>query len=196
MGGGWVYIVTNRPNGTLYVGVTGDLARRTYEHREGQIDGFTKRYGLKRLVYYERFDDIRDAIRREQALKHWSRAWKGKLIRAIRPMVPGIAGAGTRAGLTSPGADELVDSNMTKGGAMPGNLHVRNLDDDLIARLKRRAARHGRSAEAEHREILRQALAAEVEPSFDDLAAELRKLTRRRKQTPSEALLREGRDER
>lgn len=79
---------------------------------------------------------------------------------------------------------------------MPGNLHVRNLDDELIARLKRRAARHGRSAEAEHREILRQALAGEEEPSFDRLAAELRKLTSRRKQTPSELLLREGREER
>ena len=79
---------------------------------------------------------------------------------------------------------------------MPGNLHVRNLDDELIARLKRRAARHGRSAEAEHREILRQALAAEVEPSFDTLAAELRALTLGRKHTPSEVLLREARDER
>ncbi len=79
---------------------------------------------------------------------------------------------------------------------MSGNLHVRNLDDDLIARLKRRAARHGRSAEAEHREILRQALATENEPSFETLAAELRKLTKRRKQTPSEILLRKGRLER
>ena len=79
---------------------------------------------------------------------------------------------------------------------MPGNLHVRNLDDDLIAKLKRRAARHGRSTEAEHREILRQALATEVEPSFDSLAADLRKLTRDRKQTPSEILLREGRSKR
>jgi len=79
---------------------------------------------------------------------------------------------------------------------MPGNLHVRNLDDDLIAKLKRRAARHGRSAEAEHREILRLALESEVEPSFDKLAADLRRLTKGRKQTPSEALLREGRDER
>jgi antitoxin FitA len=78
---------------------------------------------------------------------------------------------------------------------MAGNLHVRNLDDDLIARLKRRAARHGRSTEAEHREILRQALRDEVEPSFEALAAELRKLTKRRKQTPSEVLLREGREE-
>jgi plasmid stability protein len=79
---------------------------------------------------------------------------------------------------------------------MAGNLHVRNLDDDLISRLKRRAARHGRSAEAEHREILRQALANEEERSFEKLAADLRKLTRRRKQTPSEVLLREGREDR
>ena len=79
---------------------------------------------------------------------------------------------------------------------MTGNLHVRNLEDDLIAKLKRRAARHGRSAEAEHREILRQALATEAEASFEALAAELRELTRRRKQTPSEVLLREGRDDR
>ena len=79
---------------------------------------------------------------------------------------------------------------------MAGNLHVRNLEDDLIVRLKRRAARHGRSTEAEHREILRQALAHEEEPSFDKLAADLRKLTRRRKQTPSEILLREERDKR
>ena len=77
-----------------------------------------------------------------------------------------------------------------------GSLHVRNLDDELVSRLKRRAARHGRSTEAEHREILRQALAGEAEPSFETLAAELRKLTGRRKQTPSEVLLREGRDER
>ncbi len=79
---------------------------------------------------------------------------------------------------------------------MPGNLHVRNLEDDLIARLKRRAVRHGRSAEAEHREILRQVLGREEEPSFEKLAADLRKLTKRRKQTPSEVLLREGREER
>src|ERR1700732_5314405 len=71
---------------------------------------------------------------------------------------------------------------------MAGNLHVRNLDDELITRLKRRAARHGRSTEAEHREILRQALAGDDEPSFDKLAADLRKLTRRRRQTPSEIL--------
>jgi plasmid stability protein len=79
---------------------------------------------------------------------------------------------------------------------MAGNLHVRNLDDELIARLKRRAARHGRSTEAEHREILRQALINEDEASFEKLAADLRRLTKRRKQTLSEVLLREGRAER
>jgi plasmid stability protein len=79
---------------------------------------------------------------------------------------------------------------------MPGSLHVRNLDDELIAKLKRRAARHGRSTEAEHREIIRRTLTGEDEPSFENLAADLRKLTKDRKQTPSEVLLREGRDER
>jgi putative endonuclease len=76
MSGGWVYIMTNQPSGTLYVGVTSDLARRAWEHREGLADGFTKRYGLKRLVYVERHDDITLAIQREKLLKHWSRSWK------------------------------------------------------------------------------------------------------------------------
>ncbi len=66
MEGGWVYIVKNRPNSTLYTDVTGNLARRVWEHREGVADGFTKRYGLKRLVYAERHSDIRTAIQREQ----------------------------------------------------------------------------------------------------------------------------------
>lgn len=79
---------------------------------------------------------------------------------------------------------------------MPGALQVRNLDDDTIQRLKRRAARHGRSVEAEHREILRQALSGEMEPSFQELAAQMRALTAGRSQTPSEVLQREGRDER
>jgi len=76
------------------------------------------------------------------------------------------------------------------------SLHVRNLDDDLVARLKRRAVRHGRSAEAEHREILRQALSGEGEKSFWELAAEMRKLTAGRHHTPSEELIREDRDSR
>jgi putative endonuclease len=78
--GGWVYIVTNRPGGTLYIGVTADLARRTHEHRSGAVPGFTKRYNLHRLVYAEPFDDIRRAIQREKVMKHWPRAWKINLI--------------------------------------------------------------------------------------------------------------------
>ncbi len=64
MASGYVYFMTNRPNGTLYVGVTSDLVRRVYQHRSGLVDGFTKRYGLKRLVYFEVFDDIQSAIQR------------------------------------------------------------------------------------------------------------------------------------
>jgi putative endonuclease len=85
MRGGWIYIVTNRPNGVLYTGVTSNLSRRIYEHREGLIDGFTKRYGLKRLVYYEQYEGISDAIQREKNMKHWPRAWKARLILDFNP---------------------------------------------------------------------------------------------------------------
>jgi putative endonuclease len=86
MRGGWIYIITNRPNGTLYVGVTSDLARRASERRStGAVAGFTRRYGLKRLVYAEHHDGIRSAIQREKNLKHWPRAWKGDLIRTQNP---------------------------------------------------------------------------------------------------------------
>jgi putative endonuclease len=80
--GGYVYILTNRPNGILYVGVTNDLIRRIAQHREGAIKGFTKRYGLKRLVYFEVYDDIQTAIQREHNMKHWSRTWKVRLVLA------------------------------------------------------------------------------------------------------------------
>ena len=83
--GGWVYIMTDRPNGTIYIGVTSDLARRAWEHREGFADGFTKKYGLKRLVYSEWHDDIRLAIQRERAMKHWPRAWKVRLFLESNP---------------------------------------------------------------------------------------------------------------
>ncbi|MBO6782815.1 MAG: GIY-YIG nuclease family protein [Alphaproteobacteria bacterium] len=85
MSGGWVYIVTNRKRGTLYTGVTSDIARRAWEHREGVVEGFTLRYRLKRLVHVERFDDIRDAIQREKNIKHWSRGWKIELIEKSNP---------------------------------------------------------------------------------------------------------------
>ena len=85
MKGGSVYIVTNRPNGTLYLGVTSDLGRRVWQHRAAVIEGFTKRYGLNRLVWYEHHPDIRDAIQRERTTKHWSRAWKVRLILDLNP---------------------------------------------------------------------------------------------------------------
>ena len=66
----FVYILTNKPRGTLYVGVTNDLVRRTYEHREGAVPGFTKRYGLKQLVYFEKYDAPMLAIQREKSIKH------------------------------------------------------------------------------------------------------------------------------
>ena len=85
MAGGFVYILTNRPNGVLYVGVTNDLVRRVAEHRAGVVDGFTKRYGLHRLVYFEQYDDIRTALQREHNIKHWPRAWKVRKIIADNP---------------------------------------------------------------------------------------------------------------
>jgi putative endonuclease len=83
--GGWVYILTNRRNGTLYVGTTVDLARRVWEHREGVADGFTKRYGLRRLVYAEHHPNILSAKQREMNIKHRPRAWKVCLIHQDNP---------------------------------------------------------------------------------------------------------------
>jgi putative endonuclease len=78
--GGWVYILTNRRNGTLHVGTTTNLARRAWEHRTGVVDGFTKQYGLKRLVYAEWHEETLAAKQRERNIKHWPRAWKIDLI--------------------------------------------------------------------------------------------------------------------
>lgn len=85
MRAGRVYLMTNRCNGTLYIGVTSDIARRTWQHRQSELGGFTKRYGLKRLVYAEQHDDIAAAIQREKPIKHWPRAWKVNLIEATNP---------------------------------------------------------------------------------------------------------------
>jgi len=85
MKGGWVYILTNRPNGTLYVGVTADIARRIHEHRSGQQKSFTSRYGLKRLVYVEPHGEIASAIQREKNIKGWPRGWKVRLIETVNP---------------------------------------------------------------------------------------------------------------
>ncbi len=85
MKGGRVYIVTNRPDCIFYTGVTSNIARRIFEHREGRSKGFTQRYGLKRLVLTEFYEDIRDAIQRESNMKHWPRAWKVRLIHVANP---------------------------------------------------------------------------------------------------------------
>jgi putative endonuclease len=81
----YVYILASRKNGTLYIGVTNDLARRVTEHREGVAEGFTKKYDVKVLVYFERFGDISVAIHRETRLKKWKRRWKIGLIEEANP---------------------------------------------------------------------------------------------------------------
>ncbi len=83
--GGWVYILTNRPNGILYIGVTADLIRRIAQHRTGEIAGFAQKHRLKMLVYFERYEDIVSAIAREKVMKEWKRAWKIRLIAAGNP---------------------------------------------------------------------------------------------------------------
>jgi putative endonuclease len=77
--------MANRPNGTIYVGVTSDLIRRVWEHRTGAVPGFTKRYGLKRLVYAEPHEAMPYAITREKNVKSWPRAWRVRLITAANP---------------------------------------------------------------------------------------------------------------
>ena len=77
---GFVYIMASGKNGTIYVGVTSDLAKRVWEHREGMVQGFTKKYSCKLLVWFEAFDDIQHARHRELQMKEWKRAWKIKLI--------------------------------------------------------------------------------------------------------------------
>ena len=78
----YVYIMTNKSK-TLYIGVTNDLNRRVFEHKNSLIDGFTKKYNIKKLVYYETFNNIDEAIRREKQLKNWHRQWKINLIESI-----------------------------------------------------------------------------------------------------------------
>lgn len=80
-----VYIMASRKHGTLYVGVTNDLVNRAAQHRHGVTDGFTKRYGVKRLVWFEAFDDIENAIHREKRLKKYPRQWKINLIKQDNP---------------------------------------------------------------------------------------------------------------
>jgi len=82
---GWVYIMTNRPNGVLYIGATSEIKARAWQHRTGAIPSFTKKYGLTRLVYVERHETMDSAIRRERTPKTWRRAWKIRLIMETNP---------------------------------------------------------------------------------------------------------------
>jgi putative endonuclease len=80
MKAGFVYIMANRKNGAIYTGVTSDLPGRVYQHREGLVPGFTKRYGCKLLVWFEAYDDLQEARQRELQMKEWKRSWKVRLI--------------------------------------------------------------------------------------------------------------------
>ena len=81
----FVYILTNCSNKVMYIGVTNDLERRLCEHRQGLVDGFTKRYNVKKLVYFEQGCSVEDAIAREKQLKGWSRAKKNALVESLNP---------------------------------------------------------------------------------------------------------------
>jgi len=93
---GYVCILASKRNGTLYVGVTSDLVKRVWQHREEVTEGFTSRYDVKLLVFYEMHESIDLAIAREKAMKKWRRAWKVELIEASNPdwrdLYPDIAG--------------------------------------------------------------------------------------------------------
>jgi putative endonuclease len=80
-----VYILASKRNGTLYIGVTSDLQKRAWEHKDGRFEGFTRRYGVHNLVYYELHDDMLSAITREKQMKKWNRAWKLEVIEKHNP---------------------------------------------------------------------------------------------------------------
>ena len=81
----YVYILTNRSNNVLYIGVTNDLVRRIYEHKNKVVNGFTKKYNLNKLIYFETTTDVRSALEREKQLKNWHRDWKINLISEFNP---------------------------------------------------------------------------------------------------------------
>ena len=80
-----VYLMASTRNGTLYTGVTSDLVQRVWQHREGAVEGFTRQYGVKKLVWYEQHESMESAIAREKAIKKWNRAWTLRLIEAFNP---------------------------------------------------------------------------------------------------------------
>jgi putative endonuclease len=80
-----VYILASKKNGTIYIGVTSNIRRRVYEHKNGLVEGFTKKYKVHDLIYYESYEYINDALTREKQLKHWNRKWKIELIEKENP---------------------------------------------------------------------------------------------------------------
>jgi len=108
----FVYMLASRRNGTLYVGVTNDLARRITEHKEKLVPGFTKNYGVDILVWYEPYSDIQDAIAREKQLKGWNRAWKIRLIEK-----------------NNSGWNDLITSALWRLGPLPSRLSPLAGDD-------------------------------------------------------------------
>ncbi len=81
----YVYLLTTKRDGPLYCGVTNDLVRRTWEHQEGFVQGFTSKYQIKKLVWYEVHEDVKEAITREKRIKKWNRAWKLRIIGEMNP---------------------------------------------------------------------------------------------------------------
>jgi putative endonuclease len=111
------YIIDSAPNGILYVGVTSDLHTRMMEHREGTFDGFTKRYDVKQLVYYEIFETMPEAITRETRLKKWNRAWKVRLIHRMNPSWADLFSEADGIAPVGPGGHRPSDfSNETRNG--------------------------------------------------------------------------------
>jgi putative endonuclease len=114
----YVYVMTNQPRGTLYTGVTNDLVGRVWQHRNDVIDGFTRRYGLHLLVYFESTEDVREAIRREKRLKRWNREWKIAMIEKSNPEWKDLYetitedGCPLKAGMT-PGWDDGILSEVS-----------------------------------------------------------------------------------
>ena len=81
----YVYIMASKRNGTLYIGITSNLIKRVYEHKNDMVEGFTKQYGVHQLVYYEQTEDVISAIKREKQIKKWKRQWKLRLIEEANP---------------------------------------------------------------------------------------------------------------
>ena len=122
-----VYILANQPNGTLYIGVTSDLIKRVWQHREGLADGFTKKYGVKILVWYEQHETMESAIGKEKAMKKWLRKWKLETIEKSNPrwldLWPEIIGESTTVVI----AATLV---------IPANAGTQQTENDLDSRIR------------------------------------------------------------